>query len=146
MKKEKLPVQLSPEAMERVAHKLAKAEKSLSSAEQTLTEKTESWKGTRKALKAEVETCREEVHALARTYRDGFEEEEVEVDERIVDGQILTFRTDTKETLRTRPVQSGDQLTVPEEDDVPDETDADVPNDEDDPTVPPEGADPTEEL
>lgn len=112
MKTESVKVELSSEELDKIAEKLAAGEKDLSDAEGRLETAATAWKATSKALKAEISTCRTEVHDLARIYRDGAETREVEVDERVVDGIVQTFRVDTGATLRSRPLETGDQLTI----------------------------------
>ncbi len=124
MKTENIKIELSDEELKAKGDQLAGAEKKLSEAEEALDDASEAWKATRKTLKEEVEECRAEVHTLAKIYRDGAMEREVEVDERVVDGVVHVFRVDTRETIRTRPLQSGDQTTVPEDGDI-DDNDAD---------------------
>lgn len=125
MKTENIKIELSDDELKAQGDKLATAEKKLSEAEGALEDASEAWKGTRKALKDEVEQCRTEVHTIAKIYRDGAMEREVEVDERVIDGVVQVFRVDTNETIRTRPLQSGDQLTVPEDGDETDNDDVD---------------------
>ena len=127
MKTETVKIDLTPEELQATAQKLAETEKALSSAEAALDIAETEWKQTRKDLIAEVNTSRDEVHTLAEAYRTGQREEAVETDERIRDGQVETFVTTAgwkKRVLRSRPLESGDQATIPEGDDHPSNADA----------------------
>jgi len=122
MKTETAFVDLTPEELQQTASKLAEAEKALSGAEAALDIAETEWKQTKKDLVAEVDTSRDEVHTLAEAYRTGKREEEVETDERVRNGVIETFVTTPgwkKLVLRTRPLETGDQATIPDGDDSP---------------------------
>lgn len=133
MKTETVKTPLTTDQLESLAGKVTEAEKSLFNAEQSLAIAADAWKNRRKTLKAEVDTCRYELHELARLHREGVVEEEVEVDEKVVGDVVHVFRCDTGATIRTRPLESNDQLTIPEDSDVDD--DPDTPEDTDDPTT-----------
>ena len=120
MRQEIVKIDLTPEELQATAEKLADAEKALSGAEAALDIAETEWKQTKKDLTAEVNTSRDEVHTLAEAYRTGQREAEVETDDRVKNGVIETFVTTAgwkKQILRTRPLESGDQATIPEGDD-----------------------------
>lgn len=114
MKKETIKVALTQAEFEKTAEKLAVAEKALSGAEEALDIACTAWKGRKKVLTEEVEESRDEVHVLAKAYREGEREEEVEVDERVKGDVIQTFIVGTKpvKVIRSRPLESGDQAEI----------------------------------
>ena len=126
MKTETVSVPLTPDEMGQVATKLATAEKALTSAETALDVASTQWKATKKNLVGEVDICRDEVHTLAKEYRDGAREEEVEVDERVKGDVIQTFIVGSKpvKVIRERPLESGDQTEIPLD---ADQSDVDMP-------------------
>lgn len=118
MRKEIVKVELTEDELKAEAKSLSIAEQELSAAEERLDTARKAWRSKQKSLVEERETCREEVHKHATAYRNKTRDEEVEVDEIVRDGVVHVIRLDTRETIRTKPLETGQQMTVHEDDDT----------------------------